>query len=62
MDSKEMAVTFVSLKIQKYTLHIWIQHEFVFHNQVLDCPRLFWLLRNRASNKEHFAKKKFWKK
>ena len=54
-----MAITFLSLKIQKYTLHIWIQHELIFHNQVLDCLRLFWLLRKRALNLEHFAKNFF---
>ena len=54
-----MAVTFLSLKIQKHT---WIYHELVFHNQVLGCPRLFWLLKNRALNLEHFAKNFFFEK
>jgi len=35
LDWKEMCITFLHLVIQEYNLHIWIQYESIFHNQVL---------------------------
>ena len=33
---KEMVVTFLFLKIQNYSLHIWIQYGSGFQNHILD--------------------------
>ena len=33
---KDMVITFLFVKIQKYSLHIWIQYENGFQNKILD--------------------------
>ena len=45
---KEMVVTFLFVKIQKYSLHLWIQYRSGFENHILERLWHYWLLSCRA--------------